>query len=188
MIDDIVARHRGGAGAGRLFQQLLPASRAGGEVQQPARLARAVLRRPSDGRRGRLCRRHRQAAAARRDVPLCRPDRAHLRSRGPGQLRGYCGHEEIELALVKLAGSPASAVHGSGALFHRRARQPAALFRHRGAGARQRSGGLVSPDLQIQPVACPGARAGQGGGACGAGDVSVFGDGGPGGRGRRCRA
>ena len=23
--------------------------------------------------------------------------------RGPGQKRGYCGHEEIELALVKLS-------------------------------------------------------------------------------------
>ena len=35
-------------------------------------------------------------------MPLRRPHRHDFRA-GPGQKRGYCGHEEIELALVKLA-------------------------------------------------------------------------------------
>ena len=106
--------------------------------------------------------------------------------RGDGQLRGYCGHEEVELALVKLARFTGETRYMDLARYFIDERgTPAALFRHRGAGARQRSGRLVSPHLRIQPVACPGARAGQGGGACGAGDVSVFGDGGPRGRGRR---
>ena len=48
------------------------------------------------------------------------PDRARL--------RGYCGHEEIELALVKLARvTGETRYHGAGALLHRRARPAAAL-------------------------------------------------------------
>ena len=123
--------------------------------------------------------------AAGRDVPLCRPDRAHLRSRrGPAprllRSRGDRAGAGQAGALHRR-----DALHGSGALLHRRTRPPAALLRRRGAGARQRSGRLVSPHLRIQPVARSGARAGQGGGPRGARDVSVFGDGGPGSRGCR---
>jgi DUF1680 family protein len=58
---------------------------------------------------------------------------------GPGQKRGYCGHQEIELALIKLyyltgdrkAPRPRR-------LLHQRARQPQpALFRRRARGARE---------------------------------------------------
>ncbi len=52
--------------------------------------------------------------------------------RGPGQKRGYPGHQEIELALVKLyrltGDQPAAR---SRRLFHRRARPSAALFHRR---------------------------------------------------------
>ena len=52
---------------------------------------------------------------------------------GEGQKRGYCGHQEIELALVKLYHVTRRAkAPRPRRLLHRRARAPAALFRHRG--------------------------------------------------------
>ena len=45
---------------------------------------------------------------------------ARLFGRGERQRRGYCGHEEIELALVKLARfTGESRYMDSGTLFHR---------------------------------------------------------------------
>ena len=68
--------------------------------------------------------------------------------RGPGQKRGYPGHQEIELALVKLYRLTGDRRRtGSGLLFHRRAGQPAALFHRRGARARRRSGELLGWNL-----------------------------------------
>ena len=75
---------------------------------------------------------------------------------GPGQKRGYPGHQEIELALVKLyrlTGRPPPP--RSCRLFHRRARTAAALFHRGGAGARRRPGALLGGDLRIQSVARP---------------------------------
>ena len=65
--------HRQGAGAGWLFQQLLPAPRAGEEVEQPARLARALLRRPHDRGRRRAQPGDRQDEPARHRAPPGRP-------------------------------------------------------------------------------------------------------------------
>ncbi len=97
----------------------------------------------------------------------------------PGQKRGYCGHQEIELALIKLYARHArQEAPRPRRLFHRRARPPAAaLFRRRGRGARRRPGEILVPHLRIQPVAQAGARAGQSHRPCGARDVHVFGDG-----------
>ena len=67
---------------------------------------------------------------------------------GAGQKRGYPGHQEIELALVKLyrltGDAPAAR---SCRLFHRRARPPAALLHAGGARARRRSRRLTGPRL-----------------------------------------
>ena len=101
-VDAIIDMYDGAAGGGRLPQRLVPARAARPALDEPARPPRALLRRPPDRGGGRLLPGHRQAQAARRHVPLRRPHR-QLFGRGEGQLRGYCGHEEIELALVKLA-------------------------------------------------------------------------------------
>ena len=88
---------------------------------------------------------------------------------------GYCGHEEIELALVKLDRVTGERHYLDLAqLFHRRARPAAALLRRRGARARRRSRGLPLQDLRIQPVAQAGARAGQGRRPRRARDVPLF--------------
>jgi DUF1680 family protein len=60
------------------------------------------LRRTPDRGRCRACASDRQAASARHRATLRRLHRDGIRP-GAGQRRGYCGHPEIELALVKLA-------------------------------------------------------------------------------------
>ena len=61
----------------------------------------------------------------------------------PGKKQGYCGHEEIELALVKLARVDRRAeVSRPGEILHRPARPAAALLRRGGARARRRPEGL----------------------------------------------
>ena len=66
---------------GRLSERLVPAHAARPALDQPARPPRALLRRPPDRGGGRLLPGHRQAQAARRHVPLCRPHRHGLRPR-----------------------------------------------------------------------------------------------------------
>ena len=106
--------------------------------------------------------------------------------RGPGQKRGYPGHEEIEIALVKLYRlTRQQEVARSRHLFHRRARAAAALFRPGSGGARGRSQEVRAGDLRVLAVAHPGARADQGGGARGARVLPLYRDGGPCGRDRR---
>ncbi len=57
--------------------------------------------------------------------------------RGPGQKRGYCGHAEIELALVKLANATGERRYMDLAkyMIDERGQQPQ-LLRHRGARTR----------------------------------------------------
>jgi DUF1680 family protein len=57
--------------------------------------------------------------------------------------KGYCGHPEIELALVKLARATGKQKYLDLAKYFRRPTRPtAALFRRRDASARRRSQGL----------------------------------------------
>ena len=57
---------------------------------------------------------------------------------GPGQKRGYCGHQEIELALIKLYRLTGERKHlDLAAYFINERGTPAALFRSGGAGARR---------------------------------------------------
>ena len=136
-------RHvRQAAAAGRLSVKLVPADPAGQALDQSARLPRALLRRPPDRRRGRLLPGHRQAQAARRDVPLCRPYRHACSAPSRARSSGYCGHEEIELALVKLARATGEQKYLElGEVLHRPARPAAALLRRGGARARRRPQG-----------------------------------------------
>ena len=99
---------------------------------------------------------------------------------GPGERRGYPGHQEIELALIKLYRLTGDKRRLELAvILHRRAGTRAALFHAGGAGARRRSGQLLGQDLRVQPVAHPRAPAGQDGRARGARHVHGLGDGGP---------
>ena len=67
-----------------------------------------------------------------------------------GKRKGYCGHEEIELALVKLARATGERKYMDLAkIFHRPARPAAALFRRRSARTRGRPQGLPLQDLRI---------------------------------------
>ena len=78
-----------------------------------------------------------------------------------GQKRGYCGHEEIELALVRLYRLTGERRYLDLASYFIDERgRAAALLRHRGAGARRRSGRLLVHDLPLQPEPRAGARAG----------------------------
>ena len=127
--------------AGRLPQHLVQPHAARPALDQPARLPRALLRRPPDRGRRRLLPGHRQAQAPRRHVPLCRPHRRGLRPAAPARRRGYCGHEEIELALVKLARVTGEQRYLDLArLLRRRARPAAALLRPRRRSAAARPG------------------------------------------------
>ena len=106
-----------------------------------------------------------QATGRRRllDVMLRYVDHvATMFGRGEDQKRGYCGHQEIELALIKLYGVTRDRKYLDLAAYFidERGRQPA-LFRRRGEGARRRPGGFLGEDLRIQPVAYAGARAGR---------------------------
>ena len=108
---------------------------------------------------------------------------------GPGQKRGYPGHEEIEIALVKLYGvTQQQEAPRPRHLLHQRARAAAALLRSGSGGARRRSQEVRAGDLRVFAVAHPGARADQGRGARGARLLSLHRDGGPRGRDRRRRA
>ena len=79
--------HRQGAGAGRLLQQLLPAPRARQEVDQPARLARALLPRPHDRGGGRPQPGDRQDQPARHRAPAGRSRRKAVRAQGGPEAR-----------------------------------------------------------------------------------------------------
>ena len=128
-------------------------------------------------------------AAARHHGALCRPHRAQTFGPEPGQKRGYCGHQEIELALIKLYHLTGEKKHLDLAdLFRQRARPPAALFRRGGDRPRRGSEEILGEELRIQPVAQAGARAGQGGRPRGARHVPVHGDGRPRRRAQRRRA
>ena len=89
------------AAAGRLPELLVYRPRDRQALDQSPRQPRALLRRPHAGRRGRLFPGDRPAEAARHHASLCRSHRRDF-GRGEGQKRGYCGHQEIELALIKL--------------------------------------------------------------------------------------
>ena len=99
---------------------------------------------------------------------------------GPGQKRGYCGHQEIELALIRLYHLTGERKHLDLAAYFidERGRQPH-YFDAGGARARRGSEGLLGEELRIQPVAQAGARADQGRRPRGARHVHVFGDGRP---------
>ena len=103
---------------------------------------------------------HRQAQVHGRHGPLCRPHRQHVRTRA-WEAEGYCGHEEIELALVKFARATGEQRYMELAkILHRRAWPPAAFFPRLRRGA-CRGAGPVCPwqHLRVQPVACAGSRA-----------------------------
>ena len=117
----------------------------------------------------------RPAPAARHPGALCRPRARRPSAPAPDQKRGYCGHQEIELALIRLyhltgerkqldlaATSSTSA-----------AAQPH-YFDAGGGRARRGPEGLLGQELRIQPVAQAGARAEQGRRPRGAGDVHVL--------------
>ena len=110
---------------------------AGQALDQPARLARALLRRPPDRGRGRLLPGHRQAQAARRDVPLRRPHRRPCSGRAPGRSAATAATRRSSWRWSSSTASPASALPRPRRLLHRRARPAAALFRCRGGGARR---------------------------------------------------
>ena len=80
---------------------------------------------------------------------------------GAGQKPGYCGHPEIELALVKLYRVTGERKHlDLAAYFVNQRGATAALLRYRGAGAGRRPGKVLLQDLRIQPVAQARPRAG----------------------------
>ncbi len=99
---------------------------------------------------------------------------------GPDQRRGYCGHPEIELALVKLYRFTGERRYLDLAKFFvdERGRQPHYFDQEAIARGDDPSGALLR-HLRIQPVAHPGARAAPGGRACGARHVPVQRDGRP---------
>ena len=93
----------------------------------------------------------------------------------PGKLRGYCGHEEIELALVKLYRADRRAAPSGAATLLRRRARPAAVTtttRRRASAARTRATTGLQ-DLCLQPGAHAGARAAPGRRPCGARHVPV---------------
>ena len=93
----------------------------------------------------------------------------------PGQKRGYCGHQEIELALIKLYRLTGERKHLDLAAYfiNERGRQPH-YFDQEADCARREPQGFLGEELRIQPVAQAGARADQGGRPCGPGDVHVL--------------
>ena len=107
-----------------------------------------------------------QATGRRRMLDVMERYLDHIRATfgtGPGQKRGYPGHQEIEIALVKLyhlTGEQEAARPRR--LLHRRARPAAALLRHRARRPRRGARRVRPGHLRIQPVAQAGARAGQG--------------------------
>ena len=97
----------------------------------------------------------------------------------PGQKRGYDGHQEIELALVKLyrLTGDRRRLDLAAYFIDERGRQPPHYFTAEAIGARRRPGRLLGGHLRIQPVAPAGARTDQDGRSRGAGDVHGLGDG-----------
>ena len=93
---------------------------------------------------------------------------------GPDQKHGYPGHQEIELALIKLyhLTGDKRRLDLAAYFINERGRQPhyfEAEARARGEGPSD----FWPEDLRVQPVAQAGTRAGQGGRPRGAGDVHV---------------
>ena len=131
-----------------------------------------------------------QATGRRRllDIMLSAMSTTSRATFGPGadQKHGYCGHQEIELALIKLYRLTGERKHlDLAAYFIDERGTPAALFRRRGRRARRRPEELLGEDLRVQPVAQAGARAGQGRRPRRARHVHVHGHGGPRRRARR---
>ena len=155
-------RHRRRPAAGRLPQHPLHGGRAGQALDQPARLPRALRRRPPHrGRRGPLPG-HGQPGPHRRRLPAGRPRRLGLRhkagpeARLPGP-RGDRAGPGAPLPRDRLRAIPAA-----GAVLRRRARSAAALLRH---GGRRAWRGAPAPALhgpRVQPGAPARARADDG--------------------------
>ena len=135
----------------RLPQLLVSRPRARQALDQPPRQPRALQPRPPARRRRRLLPRDRpppllESSSA--TSPMSAP------TFGPPRPEAWlCGHQEIELALIKLCRRPATAATRPRSLFHRRARAPAALLRRRGGRPRRGSQGLLGEELRVQPVA-----------------------------------
>ena len=97
-------------------------------------------RRPHARRRHRLFPDDRPPAAARHHGALCRPYPRQPSAPSPGQKRGYCGHQEIELALIKLYRLTGERKHlDLAAYFINERGRAAALFRRRGDARAARS-------------------------------------------------
>ena len=133
--------HRQGAGAGRLFQQLLPAPRAARSGPTCATgmssiclghlIEAAVAYNQATGK----------TRSARHRAPLCR-SRRRLFGPGEGQKRGLLRPRGDRAGAGQARPADRrAALSRPRALLHRRARPAAALFRHRGPRARRRSGG-----------------------------------------------
>ena len=75
---------------------------AGNALEEPARLARDVLRRSPDRRRGGAFRGHRQAQSCLNALSRYADHIDAKFGPEPGKKRGYPGHPELELALVRL--------------------------------------------------------------------------------------
>ncbi len=102
---------------------------------------------------------------------------------GPGanQKHGYCGHQEIELALIKLYRLLGDRKHLDLAVYfiNERGRQPPHYFDVEAVARGDDPKKYWFKTLRIQPVAQAGARAGQGRRPCGPGHVHVHGHGRP---------
>ena len=94
-------RSRKGAGAGRLSQLLVSAARAGKPLDQPSRQPRALQSRPSASRAASPISWRPAGAACSTSWSAMSTTSAQTFGPRPDQKRGYCGHQEIELALIK---------------------------------------------------------------------------------------
>ena len=97
----------------------------------------------------------------------------------PGQKRGYCGHQEVELALIKLYRLTGERKHLDLAAYfiNERGRQPH-YFDEEADRERRGPKGLLGKELRIQSVAQASPRADQGRRSCRARNVHVLGNGG----------
>ena len=117
--------------------------------------------RPPDRGGGRPRAGDRQDHPARHRAPLCRSTSRRCSGPAEGQRRGYCGHPEIELALVKLYRLTGERRYLDLARFFidERGRQPH-YFDQEAVARGDDPARLLVRDLRIQPVARAGARAG----------------------------
>ena len=117
-------RSRQGAAARRLPQLLVSRPRARQALDQSPRQARALLRRPPARRRDRLLSRRPDGGGCSTSCCAMSTTSRACSDRTESQKHGYCGHQEIELALVKLyRRHRRPEAPRSRRLFHRRARR-----------------------------------------------------------------